>query len=74
MPEVGFVGGGDKKACVYLIFMDIAQTPALEVLQIHDTPQWGQICFLTAEQALQWVPVSELKNDIPPTVFLLHFS
>lgn len=52
--------------------MDIAQTAALEGLQIHDTPQWGQICFLTAKQALQWVPVSELKNDIPSTVFMLY--
>ena len=39
MPEVGFVRGEVGKACVYLIFMDIAQTPPVEVLQIHDTPQ-----------------------------------
>lgn len=51
--------GGKKKACVYLIFMDIAQTPPTEVLQIHDTPQWCQICFPTAEQAFRSVPVSE---------------
>ena len=39
--------------------MDIAQIPPIEVLQIHDTPQWCQICFLTAEQAFRSVPVSE---------------
>ena len=54
--------------------MDIAQTPSIEVVQIHDTPQWCQICILTAEQTFRSVPISELKKDIPSAVFMLPLS